>query len=46
MDICIVGLEKLHGLKCRDVYRYEKINILSKNLFELSSYQEAREWRQ
>ena len=33
-----------NDFKCSDVHKFEKLNILSINIFELSFYQDLKKW--
>ena len=38
------GLDFTNGFKCSDLHRFEKLNNLSVNIFELNSYQDKNKW--
>ena len=39
------GLVFSNGFKCSDMHRFEKLNNLSINIFELNLYQEQNKWQ-
>ena len=44
-EINIEGFDFTNGFKCSDVHKYEKLNILSINIFRLNFYQDQNKWR-
>ena len=44
-DINIQGFDFYHGFKCSDVHRYNELNDLSVNIFELNFYRDQNQWR-
>ena len=43
-ELNIECLDFTYGFNCNDVYRFEKLNILSINIFELNFYQDQNKW--
>ena len=39
------GFDFTIGFKCRDFHQFEKLNILSINIFELNFYQDQNKWK-
>ena len=39
------GFDFTNGFKCSNVHRFDELNILSINIFELKFYQDQNEWR-
>ena len=44
-ELNITGFDFTNGFKCSDVHKFEKLNILSINIFELNFYQDQNKWR-
>ena len=44
-ELSIDGCDFSNGFRCSDFHKFEKINNLSINLFELSFYQDQNEWK-
>ena len=44
-ELNIEGFDFTNGLKCSDVPKFEKLNNLSINIFELNFYQDQNKWR-
>ena len=44
-EINIEGFDFTNGVKCKDMHRFEKLNNLSINKFELNSYQDKNKWK-
>ena len=44
-ELNIQGFDFLNGFKCGDVHKYEKLNKLSINIFEINFYQEQNKWK-
>ena len=45
-ELVFEGFDFTKGLKCFDVHIFEKLNILSINMFELNFYQDKNKWKQ
>ena len=43
-ELNIEGFDFTNGFKCSDVHKFEKINNLSINIFELNFYQDQNKW--
>ena len=44
-ELNIQGFEITNGFKCNDVHKFNEINNLSINIFELNFYQDQYKWR-
>ena len=44
-ELNIQGCDFTNGFKSSDVHKFEKLNILSINKFELNSYQDQNKWK-
>ena len=44
-DINIIGFDFTNGFKCSDMHRFEKLNNLSINIYELNFCQDGDKWR-
>ena len=44
-ELNINGFDFSYGFKCSDVHRFNELNILSINIFELNFYQDQNKWR-
>ena len=44
-ELNIEGFDFTNGFKCSDVHKFEKLNNLSFNLFELNFYQDKNKWK-
>ena len=44
-ELNIQGFDFSGGFKCNDVHRFNELNNLSVNIFELSFYQDQNHWR-
>ena len=44
-ELDIDGFDFTNGFKCSDVHKFEKLNNLSINIFELNFYQEKDKWK-
>ena len=44
-ELNIDGFYFSNGFKCSDVHKFEKLNNLSVNIFELSFYQDQSNWK-
>ena len=44
-ELNIDGFDFTNGFKCTDVHRFNEINNLSVNIFELNFYQDQNKWR-
>ena len=44
-ELKINGLDFTNGFKCSDVHKFEKLNSLSINIFELNFYQDKDKWK-
>ena len=44
-ELNINGFDFSNGFKCSDMHRFEKLNTLSINIFELNFYQEQNKWK-
>ena len=44
-ELNIQGLDFSNGLKCSDVHKFNELNDLSVNIFELNFYQDQNQWR-
>ena len=44
-ELNIQGFNFSKGLKCSDVHRFNELNTLSNNIFELTFYQDQNKWR-
>ena len=44
-ELNIQGFDFPNGFKCRDMHRFQKINKLSVNLFELNFCQDQNKWK-
>ena len=45
-ELNIDGFDFSNGFKCSDVQKFENLNILSTNIFEIKSYQDKNKWKQ
>ena len=45
-ELKIEGFDFTNGFKCSDVQKFEKLNNLSINIFELNFYQDTIKWKQ
>ena len=41
----IEGFDFTNGFNCSDVHKFEKLNNLSINIFELNFYQDGNNWK-
>ena len=44
-ELNLEGFDFTNGFKCSDVHKFEKLNNLSINIFELNFYQDQNKWR-
>ena len=44
-ELNIQGLDFSNGLKCSDIHKFNELNDLSVNIFELNFYQDQNQWR-
>ena len=44
-EVNIQGFDFSKGFKCSDVHKFEKLNSLSINIFELSFYPDQNKWK-
>ena len=44
-ELNIIGFDFIIGFKCSDVHRFNEINNLSINIFEINFYQDQNKWR-
>ena len=44
-ELNIEGFHFTNGFKCSAVHRFNEVNILSINIFELKFYQDQKKWR-
>ena len=44
-ELDISGFDFSNGFECSDMHKFEKLNNLSFNIFELYCYQEQNKWR-
>ena len=44
-ELNIEGFDFTNGFECSDVHKFEKLNNLSKNIFELNLYQDKKKWK-
>ena len=44
-ELNIEGFDFTNGFKCSDVHKFEKLNDLSINIFELNFYQDKNKWK-
>ena len=44
-ELNIEGFDFTNGFRCSDVYKFEKINSLSINIFEKFFYQDQNRWK-
>ena len=44
-EVNINGFDFTNGFKCSDVHEFEKLNILSIDIFELNFYQDKNKWK-
>ena len=44
-ELSIQGFDFTNGFKCSDVHKFNEINNLSVNIFELNFYQDQNKWR-
>ena len=45
IELNIEGFDFTNGFRCRDVHKFEKLNSLSINLFEVIFYQDQNKWK-
>ena len=46
IELNIQGFDFIHGFKCSDVHRFNELNNLSINIFQINFYQDHNKWRQ
>ena len=44
-ELNIQDFDFTNGFKCSDMHRFEKLNNLSTNIFELNFYQDQNRWK-
>ena len=44
-ELNIQGFDFANGFKCSDVHKFNELNNLSVNIFELNFYQDQNQWR-
>ena len=44
-ELTIQGLDFSNGFKCNDMHKFERLNNLSINLYELNFYQDSYKWK-
>ena len=44
-ELNLDGFDFRNGFKCNDMHRFEKLNNLSKNIYELNFYQDGDKWK-
>ena len=44
-ELNIEGFDFINGFKCSDVHKFEKLNNLSLNIFELNFYPDQIKWK-
>ena len=44
-ELNIESFDITNGFKCTDVHKFEKLNILSINIFELNFYRDKNKWK-
>ena len=44
-ELSIQGFDFSKGFKCSDVHKFNELNILSVNIFELVFYQDRNQWK-
>ena len=44
-ELNIDGFDFTNGFKCSDVHKFNEIDVLSMNIFELNFYQDQNEWK-
>ena len=44
-ELNIQGFDFTNGFKCRDVHKFNELNNLSVNIFELNFYQDQNQWK-
>ena len=44
-ELKVDGYDFIYGYKCSDVHNYDKLNKLSKNIFEKSFYRDQNDWQ-
>ena len=44
-DLNIEEFDFIHGFKFSDVHKFEKLNNLSRNIFEINFYQDKNKWK-
>ena len=45
IELNIQGFDFTNGFRCSDVHRFNELNNLSVNIFELNSYQDQNQWK-
>ena len=45
LELNIGGCDFSYGLKCNDAHKFNELNNLSINIFELNFYQDQKKWK-